>query len=246
MADNTNKDEGTSSKNKDDDNNLKAEMNRKLSNIEQDNTARFDELKKFNENLLAQVQTLATAATTQKQTQQAKVESSTLEDLWYDKPDEAAAIIKEQAKKEALKEMRADQATRDQQNSVIAGLTAQYPELTDPNGKLQKRAIEIYNKMADKEKESPHASKVAVLDAAAELGITARTSSEGDSFTGLSGSSSGTRDSAKEVELDPNLIRFAEIMSQITGEDLTSEKSKKNLRTHVKRFSDPKTALKFS
>lgn len=138
--------------------NLKAEMERKLSNSE----ARLSELQKTNELLFSKLNELTTpkaAPAPQKQV--------SMSDLLYSNPEEYARIIEERA----MERVAAQQQRAQKVNGVISQLAQEFPELSDNNSSLTKRAVEIYNSLPPEEKQSSLSYRLAVKDAADELGL---------------------------------------------------------------------------
>lgn len=235
--------ENKNSQDNSDSGNIKAEMNRKLGNLEETTNARFDELRKLNEQLVTQVQTLATNnQTAKKQSVENQTADKEIDDLWYDNPGKAAEVIENRAEQKALQKFREEQRAVNEQQAIIAQMVSEYPDVSDKNSKLHKRAIEIYNKMSDSDKASPLSTKVAILDAAAELGVSSKSSNPGntDDFT-LSSSGSATKPAIREGQVNDNTLEFARIM----GLDVNDEKTRDNLKKHSERFADPTKALKF-
>lgn len=182
--------------------NLKAEFSRKMQNIEQTNNA----LKSSQEALLAEIQKLTKPAPKQE-------EQGSLSDLMYRDPEAYARRVAEESDRRA--EARINQALQNQsrQQQMIGSLVDQFPELNSGEHDMTKRAVEIFNNMAEADKTSPTAYKTAVLEAAAEFGIKPRSKrpKEEEYVGGASGS--GTRQSSRRKnELDPRTEEFAKLV----------------------------------
>jgi hypothetical protein len=92
-----------------------------------------------------------------------------LDELLYSDPKKYAAIIKEQAKEEAVAAVRQENSTQSGVNSVIAALAAEYPELSDQESPLTKASVEILKGASDADKKNPRTYEYAVLKAAQAL-----------------------------------------------------------------------------
>lgn len=198
--------------------NIKAEMNRKLSNLEQSNAQ-----------LLAQLQALSQpkpAPQTQKKVSVFEDEDAYAQDII----SKADRLLEE-------KLSRRDKEVAKQQ-AVISGLVSEFPELADTSHSLSRRAVEIYNGFSEEEKVSPIAYKAAVKEAALELDVKPkhkRKASEDEAFA-LSGSGSsapkGKRAGAEgDGELDPRTVMFAEMV----GMDLTKEVKERMVKKHGRK-----------
>lgn len=207
--------------------NLKQEMSRKLGNYE----SKLNELAQTNQQLLQKLSQL-----TQPKPISVRSDDDDMDKLWYDDPKKAAAKIKEQTKAEIMAEYQRDQEMKARTQSTLAALVADYPELNDSNSELTRRAVEIYNGMADGEKTSPIAYKAAVREAASELGVLPvkkRQVSDDDSYTGSSSSSSSntSRRAAKKDDLDPRTIAFAKLV----GLNIDDDNVKNRVKERAKR-----------
>lgn len=198
--------------------NMKAEFNRKLSNMEQANQV-----------LRNQVSTMLKAAAPA-----VAPKTENLEDVWFDKPEVAAAKIEQRV----LEKVNAAAQSTQRTNSTIAKLTQDFPELMDDQSDLTKKAVEIYSSFTDDEKSSPVAYRAAVKEAALELGVKPksqrREEQEEDDFS-FSGSGAGRartegRASRRDT-VDPRTIEFAKMV----GLDVSDPKVKENLKSHQKR-----------
>lgn len=202
--------------------NLKSEMNRKFDNL-------YKAIEQQNQMLASLNQPRAVAP----------VESEAdLEDLAFSNPKEYARRIKEAAKAEMAGMIAQQEARRAQETQVLTQLASDYPELNNANSELTQRAVAIYNRLSDAEKTSPVAYKVAVRDAAAELGVlpaSKRSSSTNEDFVMSSGSGNkpvgkpGQRRSGQD-DLDSYTSTFAELV----GVDVTN----KDVRERIKNYRD--------
>lgn len=195
--------------------NLKGEFDRKIGNLE-----------KTNQNILATLQSLVKPAPKPKADP-----SQDLDKLIYDDPKEYTRRVKEMAKNETMAELSAQNTKTNKVNNVIAGLYADFPELQDVNHDLTKKAVEIYEKFTEEEKQSPLSYKLAVKDAAEELGVQPkkkRAVVEDDDNFSLGGGSAGTRTTkTKSEKLDPRTIEFAKLMGLDTDDQKVMDSLKK-------------------
>lgn len=217
--------------------NLKSEFDRKLGNQEQ----KLSQLEENSKKVLDQLNNLAISY--QQQQEAAKPKAATtddegLEDLMYSDPKKYNDIITQRAIAEAEKRMEQKIAQQQQaqvkQNETINALVKEYPELSNPNAELTMKAIEFYNNLPEAEKSSSLSYKVAVRDAAVELGIKPFSkrnqdqSNDDDSFTLQGGSKgiSGSKD--RKNTISSKTADFAAIM----GVDLKDEKVKERIESY--------------
>jgi len=195
--------------------NLKAEMDRKLSNLQQTNEALIKQVQ-------AMIQPKPAASST--------ASSAKLEDVWFDKPEEAASRIEERV----LTKISKQQETAAKSNATIGQLVSEFPELSDNNSDLTKKAVEIYSSFSEDEKSSPVAYRAAVREAAMELGVSPKSkrqaSSEDDTFS-IGGSSSSREDRRAAKQMDQATLEFASIM----GLDVNDKKVVERIKAKTKR-----------
>jgi flagellar motility protein MotE (MotC chaperone) len=197
--------------------NLKAEMNRKLSNFEQTNAM-----------LLAQLQALS-------QPKPSQTQAKPLADLWLDNPDEAAAILENRIEKKLEDKYSRRENAQARQQQTIAQLVSDFPELSDTNHAFTKRAVEIYNSMPDDERSSPVAYKAAVKEAALDMGLkpkSKRSQDDTDNFS-LGGSGMANRPAKKNNTLDPNV----ETVARLFGIDVSKADVRERLKSNHGRKS---------
>lgn len=179
--------------------------------------ARTEKLAQDNERLskqLEQVLNTMTAAAS-RPTQVQVTEEEDLEVLAYKDPKRYAQKVSENATRQAEALINSKLNAQNQTNAILGQLTNDYPELSNPNSELTKKAIEIYNGMSQSEKSSPTSYKVAVRDAAAEVGLLPKSKrkSSNDDFS-MSGGSSGrsSGESSRKEELSESTLAFAEAL----------------------------------
>jgi hypothetical protein len=185
----------------------------------------------------------ALSRTAQKPAAAAKSEES-LTDLMYSDPERYAQIIEERAVGRVAKQQEAQMRTQ----QVIGELHNEFPELNDTQSPLTKKAVEIYSSLSDEEKRSTTSYKLAVKEAAAELGVKPRSKrTDEENFSSGSYSSGGTR-RPKADKLDPGVIAWAERLGvDHTDPDVRSrliERSKRKWSSYQKPISTKKKGAK--
>jgi hypothetical protein len=197
--------------------NLKSEFNRKI-----------DNLAETNKQLLNQLNNMAKTLVPPKkpETPQAAKKVSVYED------EEAyARSIKEETKAELREEIQRANQLSSKQQTTIASLVKDFPELNDGESDLAKKAIEIFNAMPEDERNSPVAYKAAVKEAALDLDIKPKSKrkpvdSDDEAFTL---SSSSRRDNPRDggqKKVDRRTALFAEAL----GVDVKKVESRINKR----------------
>lgn len=181
-------------------------------------------LQQTNNQILSAIKEMQKVATKPAPKAQPTPEKKTnLKDVWFDDQEAAAAIIEERAERRIQQRMEQAQKQQNQTNNVMRTLYKDFPELQDMDHPLTQKAIELFEKMSDEEKQSPLAYKVAVRDAAEELEIKPKAKrkekvDDDDSFS-LGGGNTrsapeGTRQSGgkRPARLDPRTVEFARQM----------------------------------
>jgi len=173
--------------------NVKAEFNRKIDNI----TSSQQELIKAIENMTKSAsESKATA-----------LEGEDIDDLLYTNPKEAAKKIKEEAKYEIKQEL----SSQAEQTNVLNQLVRDFPELNKEDHDLTKKTLEYYSKLSENDKKSPLSYKVAVHEAAANLGILPKARRKADSGE-FSFSNNGVTSKAK-----PKIAKETMILAELMG-----------------------------
>lgn len=213
--------------------------NKGAANSNADLLARTDALAQQNEKLSKQLEGMMAAITQVAKPQPQVIESEDdLEVLAYKDPKAYARKVQEQAEKRADALVNARLNAQQQTNAVLTQLTGDYPELADSNSELTRKAVEIYNSLSPAERQSPSAYKVAVRDAAAEVGLLPKSkrkqsSSDDFSFGGGSSQSSARGEGRKGEQLSNETLAFAEalgmnIKDKAVVERLKSRAQRKN------------------
>jgi len=204
---------------------IKSEFGRKQDNV-------MNELNALKAQLGQIADTVISAAATKKQ------EANGGDDL----PD---PIMDPKGYKEALKrelrtELDSSISMERERNQTLSTLVSQYPELQQADSELTKTALNIYNQLSPREKQSPAAYRLAVVQAAQETGVLpvnkrSNNKPSGDEdFTISSSSSSNTRranTNKKEEALDDRTLEFARLL----GRPVDSPEYIKNLKSTVSK-----------
>ena len=215
--------------------NLKAEVNRKLGNYEESLQKLQEQNKQLLDQMTVQQQTLQAAQAKKA----APTENVKLSELIYDNPDKAVEIIQQRANDAALSVVAKRDAAQAQQSQTIANIVKDYPEVSDANHALTKRAVELYNKMPELDKQLPMSYRVAVMEAAAEQSIlphSKREKVDTEAFS-LSGSSSGGQQrGADNSQNEEAMLKFAALMGIDTNDAKALERLKGRTGRNYKRY----------
>jgi hypothetical protein len=128
--------------------------------------------------------------------------------------------------------------------NTIASLQNEYPELGDTSSELAKKAIANFNALSDEDKQSPMAYKLAVREAADEIGLKPKSKRPvvEESWESGDGYTRGSR-RAPANKLDPASKEWAELLGLEVTEDVEKrliERAKRDYRkyqppTEIKR-----------
>lgn len=209
--------------------NLKSEISRKLQNSE----SRMSELMKQNQAMAESLKSIASRVAPPP----APKEEEDLESLAYSNPTLYAKKIAQMATKSATEATMQVQQEQAQKTMVLNSLYKDYPELSNTDSELTKTAVEIYNNLTPSEQASPSSYKLAVREAAAQLGVlpSSKRAKTDDDFVapgsrGNSGSRS-ERSASKKDEIDPAVLEI----SKLFGRDVNDPKVRERLKQHSKR-----------
>lgn len=203
--------------------NVKQEFNRKLGNVEE----KMSRLEQTNAALLQQLQGLVAPK------QEPTAPSKTINDVWLDNPEAAADMVASAAEARVMSRLTAQA----QESNTIAQLASEFPELTDNNSALTKRAIEVYGSFSKEDKKSPVAYKAAVREAAMELGIVSsskREQYEDDVSVKGSGSNKARQEQGgkrRTAEIDADTAEFA----RLVGVNIDDPKVKERIKSRHSR-----------
>lgn len=206
---------------------LKSEFTRKLSNTE----SQLGELKKANEVLLQELKKISQPAPAPRASKE-----DDLETIMYTDPRRYTEMVEERAEARVLSKINQANQVQQKQNNVISSLTSEYPELMNTDHELTKKAVEIYSQLPDEDKTSPMAYKLAVKEAAMELGVKPRSKRSDEESYSFGGSQGGPR--KKKESVDAATVDFARMM----GLNVDDPKVKERLAKRAQRdWRAPKT-----
>lgn len=196
----------------DDVTNLKAEFNRKLSNYESELTKQ----KETTNQLLAQIQSMSF-----KSQSQPPSTTKNLGDLMYENPEAAAQQITNNATQAAVKATSDIMATQRQEQQILFDIVSEFPEASNNEHELTKCSRKILNSYEVNDQKNPKFWKMAVNEAALDLGIkpkSKRTSTEEDFSLNSKGSSSissanYSKDKGKTA-ITEDILNFAALLGR--------------------------------
>lgn len=204
--------------------NLKAEMNRKLENLE-----------KSQKDLLAALKSPPPAVKKSVATQEKE-----MKDIWFEDPDLATKMIQDSTMRRFDERLAAANEAQVKTNSTLQSLYKEYPELSDMENPLTKKSVEVFEKMTAEEKANPVAYRAAVREAADELDIRPKSkrkqSDDGDNFSLSSSSARGGRDensgggASRNKRLDPRTVEFAKLLGLDMDDQKTVDRVKARIR----------------
>lgn len=159
-----------------------------------------------------------------------------LESLMITDPKAAAALIKEQAKKEILGEVGKQTRAQQEFNNSFSSLSQDYPEILSASSQLYVRAKELLGQYSKGENDA-EALERAVFKAANELGVVpmkarkSSSTSDDDSFSGSGSGTEGNRGNRrdrkqKDDELSPETLAFAQMLGKNVSDPKYLEKLK--------------------
>lgn len=204
--------------------NVKAEFSRKLSNIE----AKYAAVESTNAQLMATLKAMS-------EPKAPTAPTSKLEDVWFDKPNEAASRIKQEAKAEVMQEINSQNARIAKQNDTLSQLVAEFPELSDGGHDLTKKAVEIYSGMSAEDKTSPLAYKAAVREAASELSIMPKSKRREEDDYSISGGGSSSVRSERPSQNRTGIDKATEEFARLVGVDIDDPKVKERIKSKHNR-----------
>lgn len=200
--------------------NFKSEVNRKIDSVKDALTQTTNELKQ---------QLKALIPLPEKKT--ASAPEKTIKELWWEDEEAAANRILAIADERLDKKLQ----DKDRQANVMGGLFNDFPELRNMQDPLTVKALEIYNNLPAHDKTTPSAYRLAVLEAAAEIGVSPmakRTKNENDDWTSDGGNTPPpTRRGKKNSdELSPESLAFAAAVGMDTDDPKIMERLKKSAK----------------
>lgn len=174
--------------------NLKAEMNRKLENI--------------NATIAEQLKSLKAAPSAPAPSAPAQKKVSV-----FDDEDAYAESVVSAAEERIARKLAAEREAQAKQQATIGALMSEFPELGNNDHELTKKAAEIFQALPDEDKASRLAMEAAVRKAALEVGVKPKSKRGGDENDAFSMGGSGSRSVKRDSEsLDPRTVEFAKLM----------------------------------
>ncbi len=211
--------------------NVKAEFNRKLSELNASLTAQ-------NANLAQQMQTLMqTIESRQTAGKSTAGAEKKLSDLMYDNPDEFVNKIR----KEIKDEVQGDNYRANSFSQAATQLDSEYPEFRDKSSEQRKRVEMYYSQLPQGMQNTKEGLEVAVYKAAADFGLTPQSKRKGAASEdySMSGSGSGSttprKPAKKQTEMQSDQMAFAELIgAPINDPKFKAEFEKATGRTYGK------------
>ncbi len=163
----------------------------------------------------------------------------------YKDPKAYARKVEERAEARAMQQVNAALNNQSRQQAILSQLGSEYPELNDASSDLTIKAVENFKRMSQEERNAPGAYKIAVRDAAAELGVLPKnkrkvTNSEVPDVGSNSQSGSGQQGSSgsrSNKKIDGNTLVFAKLIGLNTDDPKVVENLKKRAqRTNWKKY----------
>lgn len=131
-------------------------------------------------------------------------------------------------------------SNQQKQQSEIASLVSNFPELSDSSSELSQAAVQAYNNLSPQEKGMPGAYKLAVQGAALDLGILPKSkrvennkakSNESDDIGARSSNEGRNSSKGKNQKLDDSTLEFARLL----GKDVNDPKYVERLQKAATR-----------
>jgi hypothetical protein len=206
--------------------NIKSEFSRKLESQNQT----MEQLNAQIANLIEQVKPKA-----------APVEEN-LEDLAYN-PAKLVETVVTKAVEASNKVV--DQRTREAAavNTVFTSMSQKFPEFSDQGSDAYKKASELYERLPKNLKNTAEGMKMAMSEAAIELGLVPserRRSRNADDYVGTGSGGNRARGDA-EVEVSPKTTEFAKLLWESKGKNYDSK-----VQEGIKKIKKSKTFGKWS
>lgn len=206
---------------------VKAEMNRKLSNMSEQLAAQS----RMFEQILAQ-------QTAQRQAAQAP-QGKPLKDLVFEDPEAFVRQVQQQAEAAATRQIEQRVQVSTQTQNAILDVQSKYPEFAQSNSEATTLAIRKADSQPPHLRGTPEGARLAMMEAAAELGLVPASKRQApqqtrDEFVspGSAGSSSPrARSTDPKKGIDPTTLAFAEAM----GRDINDPKVLEGLASASKR-----------
>ena len=226
------------SKNDDQIGNLKAEMARKLQNVNDAN----DKLAQQNDVLSQKLDLIVNQMSVPDQ----KQSSEDLEELRYTDPDRYIELKLQESDKRTDEKIAKSNQAQTAKSQVVADLAKIYPDINDPNSALYNEAIKISANYDANFMSTPEGIKLAVMEAASKLGTKSGPAKGADDnedidmseyIGGGSGDSSKKSTRKKSEELDSKTIMTAKLMGlDVDDPDVIASLKKRANRKNFNRW----------
>jgi hypothetical protein len=203
--------------------NVKAEMDRKMKNLTEQMTLQ-------NQELIKAITSLKAAPV-----QQEKKQEVSLADLQYSDPEAYARRIADMAAEAASSRVNASNAV----NNTLAQMVSEYPELGNQNSEMYQKAVSAYNALSDSEKNSSSGIRLAIREAAADLGLVpaSKRRKQDDDFSFGGDVSNNQNNQNKKREKKVEISEETLALSKLLGRDPNDPKVKAGLEKAIKRKS---------
>lgn len=219
---------------------LKGETSRKLENV----NSQLTELKQANALLLEKLIQMAPPPA-----RKAAEPQEDLSTLMYSDPEKYTAVIEERATAKAEQRITANlskqQEAQHRTQQALAEITNEYPELMDNSSALTKKALEIYQSMPEHERNSTAGYKLAVKEAASEVGVKPRSKRTGDEefmAAGNNGSPRSNRQKANKVS--PAMEFWAEQLGVDLSDSVVKDRVVSRAQRDFKKWQQPQPIAK--
>jgi hypothetical protein len=152
-----------------------------------------------------------------------------LEDLIYSNPKKVIEALR----KEATQAAQGIVNESAQKAQAVNNLVYDYPELQNKDSDLFKAALKVYESMSAEDQNNPMAMKLAVKEAAVDVGIKPRHKRDTQDDFQMSGGGQGTSNNRRRQ--DPDVTDTTIILAQKMGLDTSNPKVLESLKSRSAR-----------
>lgn len=214
---------------------LKGETSRKLDNV----NAQLEKLAQANALLIEKLTAVAPAK------KAAPEQEEDLSTLAYTDPAKYAAVIEERTTAKITAQLTKREEAQARTNAVMNELTNEYPEITDAKSDLSKKALEIYNSIPEHERNTTAAFKLAVKEAAMEIGVKPKSKrSDDENFMGPSGGVPTSRSRRQATKLSPETEQWAALLGVDLSDKEVHDRVVQRAQRDFRRYQQPLTTKK--
>lgn len=199
--------------------NFKAEVGRKFENL----TGQLRQQAARNEQMLSQ---LAAMIPQQKQQSDGGAEDEDLSELIYNNPAEYTRRVQAEATQAATRSVQEANRIEKEKTETLGRLVSTYPELSDSNSELTKKAMEVYSTFSSDQQKTAAAYELAVARAVAEVGVLPASKRQAAPDPSLRGGSSTGGSKRSLGDIPDGTAQMAELM----GLDLSNKDTKERLK----------------